>query len=190
MRHKDIFPGRQAFLTLLLLCFFSHLASSRRSLGTLLDMTEPLETPNWHLSAPQWDAAVSRAQTRPDTLADGAFVRAEFGNGTKQADLIFFATTRNKPLGWGYPFLEDIPQTRTRGALVGRAWRDANTGQVAFEVTLAAAAQSLAADYESGASDFDFVTYEQAVEQAVRGAPSDLAWLHTEFGRLAVLSVE
>ena len=152
-------------------------------------MTEPLETPNWRLSAPQWEAAVSRAQAGPDTLADGAFVRAELVNETEQTDLLFFATTRNKPLGWGYPFLEDIPQTRICGALIGRAWRDRDTEQVAFEVTLPAAAQAIAADYESGASDLDFVTYEQAVEQAVRGTPDDLVWLHGEFGRLAVLSV-
>lgn len=152
-------------------------------------MSEPLETPNWSLSAPQWNAVVRRAQAGPDTLADGAFVRAELVNETEQTDLIFFATARNKPLGWGYPFLEDVSQTRTHGALVGRAWRDRDTEQIAFEVTLPAAAQALAADYESGASDLDFVTYEQAVDQAVRGTPSDLAWLHGEFGRLAVLSV-
>ena len=110
--------------------------------------------------------------------------------GRKQSELIFFATARNKPLGWGYPLLEDIPQSRIRGAFIGRVWRDADTGQVQFEVMLPAAAQAIAADYESGASDLDFVTYEQAVEQAVRGTPNDLAWLHGEFGRLAVLSVE
>ncbi len=152
-------------------------------------MTDAEEAPNWNLSAPQWDAIVRRAQARPDVLADGAFVRGEASDDTEQTDLIFFATTLNKPLGWGYPFLEDIPQSRTRGALVGRAWRDINTEQVAFEVTLPAAAQAIAADYESGASDLDFVTYEQAVDQAVRGTPNDLAWLHSEFGRLAVLSV-
>ncbi len=152
-------------------------------------MAEPLETPNWSLSGPQWDAIVRRAQAGPDILADGAFVRAEFVNETEQTELIFFATMRNKPLGWNYPFLEEIPQTRTRGAFIGRAWRDRNTELVAFEVTLPAAAQAIAADYESGASDLDFVTYEQAAEQAVRGTPHDLAWLHGEFGRLAVLSV-
>lgn len=152
-------------------------------------MSEPLETPNWSLSAPQWNAVVRRAQDGPDTLADGAFVRGEASADTEQTDLLFFATTRNKPLAWGYPFLEDIPQTQTRGALVGRAWRDRNTEIVAFEVTLPAAAQAIAADYESGASDLDFVAYEQAVDHAVRGTPNDLAWLHGEFGRLAVLSV-
>ena len=152
-------------------------------------MTEPLETPSWSLSTPQWDAVMRRAQAGPDTLADGAFVRAEREEGLEQSELIFFATARNKPLGWGYPFLEDIPQTRTLGAVIGRAWRDPATGHVAFEVMLPAAAQAIAADYESGASDLDFVTYEQAVDQAIRGTPSDLSWLHGEFGHLAVLSV-
>lgn len=151
-------------------------------------MTEPLETPNWSLSAAQWEAVVRRAQAGPDALADGAFVRTDVGE-LEQAELIFFATALNKPFHWGYPFLEDILQTRIRGALIGRAWWDTSTEQVAFEVALPAAAQAIAADYESGASDLDFVTYEQAVEQAVRGTPSDLAWLHGEFGRLAVLSV-
>ena len=151
-------------------------------------MTEAEETPNWNLSAGQWEAVVRRAQAGPDALADGAFVRTELGNVTEAAELVFFATALNKPLGWGYPFLEDIPASRTRGASIGRAWRDA-AGAVEFEVMLPAAAQTIAADYESGASDLDFVTYEQAVEQAVRGTRGDLAWLHGEFGRLAVLSV-
>ena len=150
-------------------------------------MIDAEETPNWSLSAGQWEAVVHRAQAGPDALADGAFVRTEAGNETEPA-LVFFATALNKPLGWGYPFLEDIPASRTRGASIGRAWRDAS-GAVEFEVMLPAAAQAIAADYESGASDLDFVTYEQAVEQAIRGTPSDLAWLHGEFGRLAVLSV-
>ncbi len=152
-------------------------------------MADAEDGPNWNLSGPQWEAIVRRAQAGPETLADGAFVRAEPDGEAGQTEVIFFATARNKPLGWGYPFLEDIPQSRTRGALVGRAWRDADAGRVEFEVMLPAAAQALAADYESGASDLDFVAYEQAVDQAVRGTPRDLAWLHSEFGRLAVLSV-
>lgn len=154
-------------------------------------MSDSAETPNWSLSLPQWGAVVRRAQAGPDILADGAFVRTEEEDGPEGdgPELVFFATAQNKPLGWGYPFLEDIPQTRTPGALIGRAWHNAGTGRVTFEVLLPAAAQALAADYESGASDLDFVTYEQAVEQAVRGTPNDLAWLHGEFGRLAVLSV-
>lgn len=152
-------------------------------------MTEQTDTPKWSLSAAQWDAVVRRAQAAPDTLADGAFVRTEASTQTEQTDLVFYATALNKPQGWGYPFLEDIPQSRTRGALIGRVWQEAGGGHVHFEVMLPAAAQAIAADYESGASDLDFVTYEQAVEQAVQGTPSDLAWLHSEFGRLAVLSV-
>lgn len=153
-------------------------------------MTDAEETPNWNLSPAQWEAVARQAQAGPDVLADGAFVRVEPASASEQTELVFFATAHNKPLGWGYPFLEDIPHCRTRGALVGRAWSEADTGRIEFEVMLPAAAQALAADYESGASDLDFVTYEQAVEQAVRGAPNDLAWLHGEFGRLAVLSVE
>lgn len=152
-------------------------------------MTDKLEAPNWNLSTAQWNAVVRRAQAGPNTLADGAFVRAEVVETEEQKELIFFATAQNKPLGWGYPFLEDIPKSQMRGALIGRVWHDV-TGLVQFEVTLPAAAQAIAADYESGASDLDFVTYEQAVEQAVRGTPNDLSWLHGEFGRLALLSVE
>lgn len=155
-------------------------------------MAEPIETPHWNLSAAQWDAILHRAQAGADVLIDGAFVRLEksLDAETTQTDLVFFASALNKPLGWGYPFLEEVPYTKTRGALIGRAWHAAETGLVQFEVTLPAAAQAIAADYESGASDLDFVTYEQAVEQAVRGTASDLAWLHGEFGRLALLSVE
>ena len=146
-------------------------------------------TPNWNLSAAQWEAVVRRASAGPDALGDGAFVRTEAAGQVGQTDLLFFATALNKPLGWGYPFLENIPRTQERGALIGRVWQDAAPGSVEFEVMLPTAAQSIAADYESGASDLDFVTYEQAVEVAVLGTPSDLAWLHAEFGHLAVLSV-
>jgi len=147
------------------------------------------ESPNWNLNAAQWEAVVRRASAGPDTLADGAFVRAEASGQAGPTELLFFATALNKPLGWGYPFLEDIPQSRTRGALIGRVWQEVGPDHIQFEVMLPAAAQALAADYESGASDLDFVTYEQAVEAAVRGTASDLAWLHGEFGYLAVLSV-
>ncbi len=154
---------------------------------TDFNITEEAGPPNWRLSAPQWDAVVRRAQAGPDALADGAFVRADAPGA---AEIRFYATARNKPLGWGYPFLEDIPGSRTRGALIGYARREAETDRIEFEVALPAAASAIAADYESGASDLDFVTYEQAVQEAVLGTPSDLAWLHAEFGRLAVLSVE
>ncbi len=147
------------------------------------------ETPNWNLSVAQWEAVVSRALAGPDALADGAFVRGESSPQTQQTELLFFATALNKPLRWGYPFLEAIPLSHTRAALIGRVWQEAGPGPVQFEVMLPAAAQAIAADYESGASDLDFVTYEQAVEAAVRGTAADLAWLHGEFGHLAVLSV-
>ena len=93
------------------------------------------------------------------------------------AELVFYATPLNKPAGWAYPFLEAIPGSRTLGASVGRAWHEAATGFVQFEVAVVAAAQALAADYESGASDLDWVTYEQAVARAVRGTAAEAAWL-------------
>lgn len=142
------------------------------------------ETPVWSLDAAQWEAIRRRASSRPDCLPGGAWVRAG-----ESGELLFYAASSNKPQGWAYPFLEDVPQSKMRGALIGTARREAEAGWVAFEVFLPAAAAALAADYESGASDLDFVSYEQAVESAVRGTPSDLAWLHQEFGRLAVLTV-
>lgn len=141
------------------------------------------ESPVWNLDSGQWAALVRRA-AGADALEDGAYVRVEAIQETGSPELAFYATPLNKPPGWNYPFLEEVPGGYPRGALVGRAWHEPATGFAQFEVTLAAAAQALAADYESGASDLDFVTYEQAVEQAVRGTPGDLAWLHGEFGRL------
>ena len=152
-------------------------------------MADQTEIPTWNLSPSQWEAIVQRAFGSPDALQDGAFVRAEQNPDTSLTELVFFATALNKPFGWAYPFLETIPRRSVLGASIGRAWQDAENSFVQFEVALLAAAQELAADYESGASDLDFVTYEQAVEQAVRGTPADLAWLHQEFGRLAVLTV-
>jgi hypothetical protein len=162
-------------------------------------MTDQTESPLWNLDAAQWDAILERAAAPPDALADGAFVGVEIAGGesvgvesdadTSQRELVFFATALNKPSGWAYPFLESVPRSKDFGASIGRVWRDPDTGLIQFEVSLLAAAQELAADYESGASDLDFVTYEQAVEQAVRGTPADLAWLHQEFGRLALLTV-
>ena len=162
--------------------------------GTLSHMAdqntrEQIETPAWSLSAAQWKAILTQAQGSLDALGDGAAVRVERNAETEQDELVFFAAALNKPFGWSYPFLEAIPRSSVRGASIGRAWQDIDTGVIQFEVSLPAAAQELAADYESGASDLDFVTYEQAVEQAVRGTPADLAWLHQEFGRLAVLTV-
>ena len=153
--------------------------------GTLFGMDIPI----WNLDTAQWEAIIRQAQGSLDALEDGAAVRAERSRETEQSELVFFATALNKPFGWAYPFLEPIPRSQVRGASIGRAWHEPETGFVHFEVALLAAAQELAADYESGASDLDFVTYEQAAEQAVRGTPADLAWLHQEFGRLALLTV-
>ncbi len=152
-------------------------------------MTDSTETPLWNLDAPQWEAILGRAAIHPEALADGAFVGFDSSADPNSRELVFFATALNKPSGWAYPFLEAVPRSKTLGASIGRVWRDLDTGLVQFEVSLLAAAQELAADYESGASDLDFVTYEQAVEQAVHGTPADLAWLHQEFGRLALLTV-
>ena len=152
-------------------------------------MAEETETPVWNLDTAQWDAIAARAHSRRDALEDGAFVRVEASPETSLSELVFYATALNKPFGWAYPFLESIPRSTVLGASVGRAWHEPDTGLVQFEVVLLAAAQELAADYESGASDLDFVTYEQAVESAVRGTPADLTWLHQEFGRLALLTI-
>jgi hypothetical protein len=142
--------------------------------------------PVWNLDAARWGTLVRRARGA-DALEDGAYVRAEAG-ASGAPELAFYATALNKPAGWNYPFLEAVPDADARGALVGRAWHQPETGFVQFEVSVIAAAQALAADYESGASDLDFVTYEQAVERAVRGTPQDLAWLHREFARLDALT--
>ena len=152
-------------------------------------MTDQTENPLWNLDDAQWNAILERAASLPAALADGAFVGFDSNTDPNSRELVFFATALNKPSGWAYPFLESFPRSKERGASIGRVWRDPDTGLVQFEVSLLAAAQELAADYESGASDLDFVTYEQAVEQAVRGTSNDLVWLHQEFGRLALLTV-
>lgn len=152
-------------------------------------MAEPTETPVWNLETAQWNAILRRASSHQNALEDSAAVRIEPSGGDGPEELVFFATALNKPFGWRYPFLEAIPRFPAFGASVGRVWHEADTGLVQFEVALLAAAQELAADYESGASDLDFVTYEQAVEQAVHGTSAELAWLHQEFGRLALLTV-
>ncbi len=139
----------------------------------------------WNLTFEQWQRLAARAEATPDALEDGAFVRFDSPAG----ELHFYATPLRKPAGWPYPFLEPIPGVRQNGAFVGRAWHEPDTGFVHFEVFLYAAAQALRADYESDVSDLDYVTYEQAVDQAVRGTQSDLAWLHQEFGRLASLAL-
>lgn len=156
---------------------------------TLRMKPEPTETPVWSLTPAQWAALIPLASSSPDALKDGAFVCVGDNPENFSGELLFFATARNKPSGWRYPFLEAIPRCAARGAFVGFARHEAAAGLVQFEVVLLAAAQELAADYESGASDLDFVSYEQAVEQAIGGTPADLAWLHQEFGRLALRSL-
>ena len=142
------------------------------------------ETPVWNLSAAQWSEILAHAAASSDVLEDGAYVRAENNPYAGGPDLTFYATSLNKPFAWRYSFGEPIPNSPQSGAVIGRAWHELETGFVQFEVTLYAAAQAVSADYESGVSDLDYVTYEQAVEQALRGTAADLAWLHHEFGRL------
>ena len=143
------------------------------------------KAPVWNLDNGQWESLVRRAQASADALEDGAYVRVDTQTG--EPEMVFYATALNRPAGWAYPFLEAISGSRQLGASVGRAWHEGATGFVQFEVAVVAAAQELAADYESGASDLDWVTYEQAVAQAVRGTAADAAWLYQEFGRLATL---
>lgn len=141
--------------------------------------------PAWNLSLGQWQSIVERCRATNDALEDGAYVRHD----PEADDLHFYATPFGKPAGWRHPFLEPVPEARPLGAFVGRAWHDTGTGFVDFEVVLYAAAQALRADYESDVSDLDYVTYEQAVDQAVRGTDADSAWLRQEFGRLANLAL-
>ena len=142
------------------------------------------QLPVWNLDVDRWKQLAKRAGTSGDALEDGAFARLDLSPEPGGLEIGFYATALNKPSGWNYPFLEAVPSSRRLGAYIGRAWHEAETGFVQFEVALPAAASALAADYESGASDLDFVTYEQAVDSAIRGTPTDLLWLHEEFGRL------
>ena len=142
------------------------------------------QLPVWNLDVDRWKQLAKRAGTSGDALEDGAFARLDLSPEPSGLEIGFYATALNKPSGWNYPFLEAVPSSRRLGAYIGRAWHEAETGFVQFEVALPAAASALAADYESGASDLDFVTYEQAVESAMRGTPADLMWLHEEFARL------
>lgn len=142
------------------------------------------DLPVWNLDAARWEQLTRRAGTSGDALEDGAFARLDRSPDSGGMEIGFYATALNKPSGWGYPFLEAVPSSQRFGAYLGRAWHEAETGFVQFEVALPAAASALAADYESGASDLDFVTYEQAVDSAMRGTPADLLWLHEEFARL------
>ena len=147
-------------------------------------MAEPnTQLPAWNLTEPEWQTLVTRASSATDLLEDGAYVRAS----PAQPELDFYATSLNKPAEWHYAFQEEIPNADRRGALVGRAWHEPETGFVQFEVMVYAGAQALRADYESDVGDMDYVAYETAVEQALRGTPADLAWLHREFARLVAV---
>jgi hypothetical protein len=146
------------------------------------------ETRTWNITDQKWEAIRTRAASNSDVLEDGAYVRAAVIDATGAAELHFYATALNKPRDWRFPFADEIPGTRHIGALVGRAWHEPATGFVHFEVVLYAAAQSVTADYESGVSDLDYVTYEQAVEQAMHGTDNDAAWLEHEFARLVGLA--
>jgi hypothetical protein len=145
------------------------------------------DTRTWNMTDPQWAAIRVRVASLSDALEDGAYVREVTNEETGASELNFYATALNKPRDWRYPFAEEIPGTTQTGAFLGQAWHEPATGFVHFEVVLYAAAQAVTADYESGVSDLDYVTYEQAVEQAMRGTPADAAWLEHEFARLAGL---
>lgn len=139
----------------------------------------------WNLTADQWRRVAEQCRSTHDLLADGAYVRYD----AEADELHFYATPFSKPAGWQYPFLEPVPDARSLGAFIGRAWHDQDAGIAQLDVILYAAAQALRADYESDVSDMDYVTYEQAVEQAVRGTDADRLWLRQEFGRLLPLTM-
>lgn len=132
----------------------------------------------YNLTPAQWAAVFARAEGSTDALEDGAFVRVE------DDVLVFYASPLNKPNVWRLPFAEPVPGTRQTGAMVGQAAYDPATGFVELLPTVYAAAQAVTADYESDVGDMDYVAYENAVADAVRGTPADAAWLHAEFGRL------
>lgn len=143
------------------------------------------ETQTWNLTPEQWDGLLARVRATNDALEDGALARVQADGGADSPELHFYATPLNKPPDWRFPFLEPVPGSSQPGAFIGRAWHEAATGFVQFEVFLPAAAQALQADYESGVDDLDYVAYEQAVERAVRGTDKEAAWLTNEFARLA-----
>lgn len=146
------------------------------------------ETQTWNLTPEQWAALTARVTATNDALEDGALARIVRDEQTASPEIHFYATPLNKPADWRLAFLEPVPDSKTTGAFVGRAWHEAATGFVQFEVFLPAAAQALQADYESGVADLDYVAYEQAVERAVRGTAKDADWLTDEFARLARLA--
>lgn len=132
-----------------------------------------------------WTKLMQQAEANPDILEDGAFVRAGMSD-LEGTELRFYASSYNKPNGWQYAFAEPIPPTGRLVALVGRASHSTATGLVTFTVQIDAAAQSLIADYEGGAGDFDDATFPEEVEDAMRGTPADLKWLEDEFERLTM----
>ena len=134
----------------------------------------------WNLTAAEWANLVAGAGRSLDILEDGAFVRVGKSpdGGT---ELRFYASALNKPDGWRYGFTESLPRIARPVASIGRAWHHAATGFVEFEVKIDAAAQSLVADYEGGAGDFDDATFEQEVDRALKGTPGDRGWLVREF---------
>lgn len=146
------------------------------------------ETRTWNLTPEQWGALTARVRGTGDALEDGALARAATEETADAPELHFYATPLNKPADWRLPFLEPVPDGGRLGAFVGRAWHEAATGFVQFEVFLPAAAQALQADYESGVADLDYVAYEQAVDRAVRGTDKEAAWVTDEFARLMAVS--
>jgi hypothetical protein len=138
------------------------------------------------LTEAEWARLVERAKANVDVLEDGAYVRAEAAEGG--VELQFFASSLNKPTGWRYGFTESVNGSKRLAAYVGRAWHHTDTGFVEFEVRVLAAAQSLVADYEGGAGDFDDATFELEVERAMHGTPADREWLMREFARLTKVS--
>ena len=138
----------------------------------------------WNLTEAEWDNLVKRAGSTLDILEDGAYVRLAKTSEEGGAELRFYASSLNRPDGWRYGFPESLPRVARPLASIGRAWRDPGTGFVEFEVKIEAAAQSLVADYEGGAGDFDDFTIEAEVERALKGTPADRDWLVREFDRL------
>ncbi len=146
--------------------------------------------PTWNLTAQQWEILAATVRASRDPLEDGALALVERNAQSGGDEIVFYATSLNKPDGWPYSFPEMVPQSQRPVASIGRSWHAPETGFVHFEVALYAAAQALAADYEGGAGDFDDVSYEIALEQAVHGRPADEDWLKLEFARLARLALE
>ncbi|BDI30416.1 hypothetical protein CCAX7_24670 [Capsulimonas corticalis] len=142
------------------------------------------ETSQWKLPDEEWRRILTRVRKDPRLLGDGAYVRVGADPETNVEELHFFATPANHPEGWRYAFQEQISDGGPLGAFVGRAWRDAASGAIEFEVILYAGAQAVSADYAGGAGDMDEMEFEQAVNRALKGVPADRRWLTEEYGRL------